>query len=974
MMSNEEPSARQYSCFISYRHADNLEPGRQWATWLHQSLETYEVPPDLAGRPNSRGQPVPASLYPVFRDEEELSADSHLSAGIRRALEKSRLLVVLCSPRSAQSRYVEEEVRIFKELGRCAAVLALIIDGEPNATDAGSPERECFPHALRYGTLRQDGSVDWSCPVESLAADVRPQGRPGQGCTSGIAYHRRLLAENRYSREEVRQLVDDYEQRLDLAKLKIIAGALGVPLGELTQREKSYQLKKARLRSRRLRQLVALFAVLAAAAVIFGIQALRQRSAAVLARNEAQHARDLAEQGRYAADIRLAAQSVNAGNVGEALGLLENDFDMAVGYRGFEWGLLRGMCDGSSLATYSGHTNEVRSVVFSPDGTTLATGSTDGTLTWLDPSAHRELRKYSHPGLGFMTVAYSPDGKIIAAGTGDWSKSSEPGQIYLFRAAGDEPPTEVGSLGQGHAKAVNSVTFSPDGHLLASCSEDNMTLVWQLDSDMSAPVMRLKGHSVGANQVRFSPDGQFLATAFGDGHVTVWKMGPRDARAPFPVVADRVISPSGVMGLAFAPTKGEMLLATRDGTIVRWNFTTNQMQTNFSPDQGITTCLTFSIDGSMLATGGSDGTIKIWDARSYQFLGLCKGHRDMVFSVAFSAQGLLASGGNDHLVKFWNPTHANDSGLVATLPAAVTAVMYAPEGGYLAGALGISSNPAEKFPKVFLQNLVDHATAMMKNENIADAGDYFLSGACSRDGLIAAGDNDGAIMLWNPATRALRRQWTAHTDAVLGLAFSPDGRLLASGSRDGSMKVWSMDQLSPPRQFVGHHGWVRSVAFSPDNQRLVTASSDRTVRLWDLKTGTELKQWPGFGGACNCAQFSPDGKMIVVGSNDRTIRFFHADGSYDEIMRHAYNAAITCLAFSPDGRNLAAGAQNSEVIIWNITIGQEVTTLKLQKGGILSLQFSPDDRSLAVGTNDGTLQTFNAATWEHPSQLTWSTP
>jgi len=91
----DTPPDRKYAVFISYRHADNKEQGRQWATWLHHTLETYEVPPDLVGRTNLRGEPVPASLYPVFRDEEELPADADLSANIQRALKHSALLVVL---------------------------------------------------------------------------------------------------------------------------------------------------------------------------------------------------------------------------------------------------------------------------------------------------------------------------------------------------------------------------------------------------------------------------------------------------------------------------------------------------------------------------------------------------------------------------------------------------------------------------------------------------------------------------------------------------------------------------------------------------------------------------------------------------------------------------------------------------------------------------------------------------------------
>src|SRR5690349_17316667 len=112
------PTQRRYTAFLSYRHADNKEEGRRWAEWLHQAIETYEVPADLVGKPNMRGEPIPASLYPVFRDEEELPADADLSDNIQRALRNSGSLIVLCSPRACESRFVDEEIRGFKELGK----------------------------------------------------------------------------------------------------------------------------------------------------------------------------------------------------------------------------------------------------------------------------------------------------------------------------------------------------------------------------------------------------------------------------------------------------------------------------------------------------------------------------------------------------------------------------------------------------------------------------------------------------------------------------------------------------------------------------------------------------------------------------------------------------------------------------------------------------------------------------------------
>src|SRR5216110_243893 len=116
--------AQRYWCFISYRHADNRHEGRQWATWLHHSLETYEVPDDLVGTKNERGELIPERIFPVFRDEDEL-ATGNLTQRIYEALDQSRVLVVVCSPRVLGSTYVDDEVRYLKSRNENADAMAI---------------------------------------------------------------------------------------------------------------------------------------------------------------------------------------------------------------------------------------------------------------------------------------------------------------------------------------------------------------------------------------------------------------------------------------------------------------------------------------------------------------------------------------------------------------------------------------------------------------------------------------------------------------------------------------------------------------------------------------------------------------------------------------------------------------------------------------------------------------------------------
>ena len=181
----------EYWAFISYSHRD-----KQWGDWLHRSLETYRVPKRLVGQPYRDGV-RPSRLFPVFRDREELPVSADLSSRVHEALAKSRYLVVICSPNSAKSLWVNQEINFFKTLGRENRVFSLIVAGEPHASD---PSNECFPDALVY-QLGLDGSL-LPAPSEPIAGDAR-EGKDG---------------------------------KLN-AKLKLLAGLLDVNFDALKQRE-----------------------------------------------------------------------------------------------------------------------------------------------------------------------------------------------------------------------------------------------------------------------------------------------------------------------------------------------------------------------------------------------------------------------------------------------------------------------------------------------------------------------------------------------------------------------------------------------------------------------------------------------------------------------------------------------------------------------------------------------------------------
>src|SRR6185437_4559850 len=145
MPESSSPSGFAYRAFLSYSHADSA-----WCDWLHKALETWHVPSRLVGKQTAHGI-IPRKLAPIFRDRDELPSAHDLNNKVAAALAQSESLIVICSPASAASRWVNEEVLAYKRLGRAERIFCLIVDGEPNASElAGREAEECFCPALRF--------------------------------------------------------------------------------------------------------------------------------------------------------------------------------------------------------------------------------------------------------------------------------------------------------------------------------------------------------------------------------------------------------------------------------------------------------------------------------------------------------------------------------------------------------------------------------------------------------------------------------------------------------------------------------------------------------------------------------------------------------------------------------------------------------------------------------------------------------
>jgi len=242
----------------------------------------------------------------------------------------------------------------------------------------------------------------------------------------------------------------------------------------------------------------------------------------------------------------------------------------------------------------------------------------------------------------------------------------------------------------------------------------------------------------------------------------------------------------------------------------------------FIESESLLTSVSFSPDGWVLAMGGWDGTVQLWDVSSREFRRPLEGHTETVTDVAFSPDGrMLASGSGDGTVRLWE----------------------------------VETGAA-------LSTLEGHSS-------------WIYSVAFSPDGrMLASGSWDETVRLWDVESGAALRTLEGHSSWVRSVAFSPDGRMLASGNGDFTVQLWDVEIGAALRTLEGHSDSVNSVAFSPDGRMLASGGLDETVRLWDVETGAALQILEGHRYSVGSVVFSPDGSTLASGGRDGTVRLW----------------------------------------------------------------------------------------------------
>lgn len=645
------------------------------------------------------------------------------------------------------------------------------------------------------------------------------------------------------------------------------------------------------------------------------------------------------------------------------------------------------------------HSNPINSVAFSADGRLLAFAGPDTAIRLWDLERNHETARLDARKGRVRQVAFSRDRKLLASACRDgtvrlWNIDVGPkpkrietrhGLVYglsysadenFLASAGEDGTVKLWDVRSrrcqsalsGHRTAVRSVACSPCAPIVASGSYDGTIKLWE--GRTGKTLATFEGHTDRVQSVAFSPDGSVLASGGRDARVRIWDVATHEELASLAGHRGCVTS------VRFSPNGQHLATASRDRSVRLWHVASGAVRQIINTERALG-AIAFSPDGSTLAcgparvsrTGGCDGTIGLWEMKSFQRLSECEGHTDEVFSIEFSSDGqTLASSGADNTVRLWDPKTGQQRAVFRDHANWIHSIAFSPDAQSLASAgtdiriwtaadnpdstpIGqladsstrLTSKNGSQFARPAPPHLVRERLALKTSGGQLDCITFSPDGS-----TFATSGVSQPINLWDTEMGervALLPDDGAHVGTI---SFSPDKALLAAAYIQQGVRIWRIQDGALLQMFPDKR--LSYVAFSPDGKKLAATGVDARIVVWDVGswTKTVVRIMKDLHRCVSTAPiFSPDGKFVVCGTGDGSICALDATEWMDWTEQYwieGLRSEATHLAFSPDGRFLAAGCRDPDelLLLWDLSTSAKPVELRGHTDEVRFVAFSPD--------------------------------
>ena len=770
---------KEYFAFISYQRKDE-----DWADRLRKKLEHYRLPSSV----RKQNAALPKEIRPIFRDALEL-AGGVLAKEIETALQQSKFLIVICSPNSAISPWVNKEIQTFIKLGREDKLIPFIIDGTPFSDNE---ETECFPPALR--SLKGE--------KELLGININELGR-------------------------------------DAASIKVVARMFGLKFDTLWQR---YEREKKRRRWMVIGSALLLaFAAMVIASIFFNLN--NELKSTIEDRDNALNLADSAltqvrkdsvvlteHLKRITNDsITLAEQkdsikrqrdeiATERDNVLKANWKMMKNQSLAVAEKGM---MLIDEGDNYlarmlALAILPKNLKSHHNRPFVPEAEALLR------------NAIQKDNALLNNGIQVYDAAFSPDSLHIASANGD----------YTVRIWDRLTGAHINTL-KGHSNFVFSVEYTEDGNNLISIDKDaKEACIWDVHTgellniinkdveNCDSLIRLLKKNKIIQN---FSPDFKQIAKIENKRNYVFIE----DLTKKSNILTRQK---GGFYYASFSPN-GMQVLTSSDNVIRIWDKVMGLCTDSLTGHTKAVNRAVYNYDGTQVVSSSFDNTIRIWNTKTKKTTHVLRGHKSIVNSVSFSKNGrYVVSSSADSTVKIWNAI----TGICIDslkLDGVVNSAVYSPDGRYIVTGTAKMDNKVKiwdvsngNFVKC-LKTLCEHNISVI-DISFSPNGQLFASTSASSENAIIIWDINNMCSKLSPLL--------GHTNHVWSIAFSNDGSKIVSASEDNTIRVWDVNTGICLVVLKEHTKKVTHAEFSPDGRSIISSSSDGTIRIWDFPPLQEL--------------------------------------------------------------------------------------------------------------------------------------